>query len=149
MKSMTVVKVLNVLMIVFLVLMAITFVTLPLLVDKYGEMTGTYLASLFKVKLFLYLTAIPFTVLLVMAKKLCSNILQNNPFSPSSIKSLYIISICAFIDFFLYLIGTFIFKNLLSLTLMIAAFMVGMVGLVLSYLAKLALEIKEENDLTI
>ncbi|MBA2871413.1 hypothetical protein HNQ85_001683 [Anoxybacillus calidus] len=149
MKSITVVKVLNLLVMVFLVLMAITFVKLPMLVNKYGEMTGMDLTHLFWIKLFLYLTAIPFTFLLVMAKKLCKNILQNNPFSPSSIKSLYIISICAFIDFFLYLIGTFIFKNLLSLTLMIAAFMVGMVGLVLSHLAKLALEIKEENDLTI
>lgn len=59
-------------------------------------------------------------------------------------------SIAAFIDFLLYAIGTItIFRNLLSLTIMIAAFMVGLVSLILSQLVKVAVEIKQENDLTI
>ena len=149
MKVMAAVKLLNALMTLFLIMLAVTFLTLPLLVNKYAEMTGMNGTNLFWIKGFLYITAIPFAFLLAMAKKLCRNILQDNPFSRSSMKSLYIISICAFIDFFLYLIGTLAFKNLLSLTLMIAAFMIGMAGWVLAHLTKLALEIKEENDLTI
>jgi hypothetical protein len=55
-----------------------------------------------------------------------------------------------FIDFLLYAFGTiFIMKNLLSLTLTIAAFMVGLVSLILSDLFKVMMEIKQEYDLTI
>jgi magnesium-transporting ATPase (P-type) len=72
-KNSTVVRLINGLVIVFLVLMAIAFATLPLLVNKYVEMTGMDLAHLFWIKLFLYITAIPFTILLVMAKKLCNS----------------------------------------------------------------------------
>ncbi|WP_415640001.1 DUF2975 domain-containing protein [Paenibacillus sediminis] len=58
------------------------------------------------IEIFLYLTAIPFLILLVKARKLSKNILDNNPFCESSIKSLHIISICAFTDFLLYASGT-------------------------------------------
>jgi hypothetical protein len=85
-----------------------------------------------------------------MAKKLINNILRKDPFCQSNITALNIISICAFIDFILYVIGTtFILKNLLSLTLMVAAFMVGLTSLILSQLVRTAMEIKQENDLTI
>jgi hypothetical protein len=85
-----------------------------------------------------------------MAKKVCKNILQQDPFCQSSISALNVISICAFIDFLLYAIGTItILKSLLSLTLMVAAFMVGLVSLILADLFKVMMEIKQENDLTI
>jgi hypothetical protein len=143
-------KLLNMLVTLFLILLIITFFTLPFLVDEYMKTEGVQLTSPFALKLFLYLTAFPFFTLLVMVKKLCKNVLQNQAFSRSSITALNCISVCAFIDFFLYIIGTFIFlRNLLSLTLMIAAFMIGLVGLILAQLMKIALELKEENDLTI
>jgi hypothetical protein len=63
--------------------------------DKYMEITGEHTPNTFCLKIFLYLTAVPFVVLLVMAKKLCKNILYQNPFCQSSIKSLNVISICA------------------------------------------------------
>jgi hypothetical protein len=143
-------KLLNVLVTIFLVLVVITFFTLPLVVDKYIEIAGVQGPSTFSLKIFLYLTAIPFFVLLVMVKKLCKNVLQNQVFSVSTVKLLNVISICAFVDFLLYTIGTFIIlRNLFSLTLMVAAFMIGLVSLILSQLIKLAIAIKEENDLTI
>jgi hypothetical protein len=150
MKPSIVIKMLNWLISALLLGMVIAFITLPLIVNKYSETTGGEMGNLSWIKVFLYVTAIPFSILLVMSKKLCQNILKNNPFSQSSIQSLNVISMCAFLDFFLYTIGTFtLFKNILSLILMIAAFMIGIVSLVLSMLAKLAQEIKEENDLTI
>jgi hypothetical protein len=100
--------------------------------------------------IFMYVTAVPFFVLLMKMKKLCKNLLKNEPFTISSIKALNMISICAFSDFVLYTIGTIsILKNLLSLTLMVAAFMIGLVSLLFSHLVKDAMEIKEENDYTI
>jgi hypothetical protein len=150
MKTNFLAKLLNLFVTVFLVLLVITFFTLPLLVDKYIEMAGVQLSSTVSLKIFLYLTSIPFFVLLVMVKKLCRNVLHNLAFSLSSITSLQVISICAFFEFLLYTIGTFvILRNLLSLTLMVAAFMIGLVSLILSQLMKLAMEIKAENDLTI
>jgi hypothetical protein len=138
------------LLILFLVLGAIALMTLPFLVDKYVNITGEHTLNTFYLKIFLYLTALPFMVLLVMAKKLCKNILQQDPFCPSSITALHVISICAFIDFLLYATGTiFVLRNLLSLTLMVAAFMVGLVSLILSHLFTVMMEIKQENDLTI
>jgi hypothetical protein len=134
----------------FIVLLAIALIILPILVDKYIELTGEHPPNTLFLKIFLYLTAIPFMVLLVMAKKLCKNILHQDPFCQSSITALNVISICAFIDFLLYAFGTIlILKNLLSLTLMVAAFMVGLVSLILSHLFKVMMEIKQENDLTI
>ncbi|CRK80859.1 DUF2975 domain-containing protein [Neobacillus massiliamazoniensis] len=150
MKESIVIKMVSGLITLFIVMMLIAFFTIPFLVNWYNELTGEVGAQLVWVNLFLYVTAIPFAVLLVMAKKLCLNILKNTPFSGSTVQALNIISICAFVDFFLYTIGTMtIFQNLLSFTLMIAAFMVGIVSLVLSILAKRAQEIKDENDLTV
>lgn len=143
-------KFLNGLVLLILVLLAITCFTLSFLVDAYLKMAGIQMSGTLSLKIFLYATAIPFFILLFMVKRLCKSVLQNRAFSPSSITSLNIISICAFVDCFLYVIGTFwILRNLLSLTLMVAAFMIGLVGLVLAQLMKTAVELKEENDLTI
>lgn len=151
MKANFLAKFLNVLVTIFLVLIIFTFFTLPFLVDEYFAVTGAGVPdTTLWIKIFLCMTAIPFFVLLIMIKKLCRNILQNRPFSEDSIRAFNVISICAFSDFLLYALGTvMILRNLLSLTLMVAAFMIGLVSLILSHLIKVAKEIKEENDLTI
>lgn len=144
------VKVMNSLMTIFLVIMILVVISLPFLVDQYGKLWGIETTNTLVLKVFLYLTAIPFIVLLVKAKKLCHNILRADPFCQSSVEALNLISISAFIDFLLYAIGTIVvFKNLLAFTIMIAAFMVGLVSLILEQLVKNAIEIKQENDLTI
>ena len=140
----------NVLVILFIVIMGLTLITLPFIVDKYAELTGKIINNSLWIKIFLYITAVPFTVLLIMVKKLVNNILHENPFCRSSIKALNIISICAFLDFILYAFGTaFLLKNLISLVFTIAAFMIGLTSLILSQLFRAAMEIKKENDLTI
>ena len=143
-------KFMKFLILIFVVIMAFTVVTLPFLVDQYERFWGLESSDSLLLKVFLYLTAIPFIVLLLKAKQLCNNILQADPFCQSSVTALNFISISAFIDFLLYAIGTIvIFKNLLALTLMVAAFMVGLVSLLLAQLVKIAIQIKQENDLTI
>lgn len=150
MKSRFWAKVAYFIIILFIVLTAFTLVMLPFLVKKYAEVTGTQIQNVQLLIAFLYATALPFAVLLIKAKVLCKNILRNNPFCESSISALNIICICSFIDSLLYAIGTIvILKNLLSFTIMIAAFMIGLVCLILAQLARTAMEIKHENDLTI
>lgn len=144
------IKFTNSLIVLFIILMIIVLIVLPFLVDKYALLTGTQIQNPIFIKVFLYLTAMPFTILLLEARKLCGNIIRLNPFCKNSITELNIISICAFIDFLLYAVSTFIIlKNLLSLTIMVAAFMVGLTSLILSQLVAVAMEIKQENDLTI
>jgi hypothetical protein len=142
--------VMNALVILFIVIMGLTLITLPFLVDKYAELTGKIINNSLWVKIFLYLTAIPFTVLLIMVKKLVNNIIHKDPFCQSSITALNIVSICAFIDFILYTFGTaFLLKDLISLVFTIAAFMIAITSLILSQLVISAIAIKQENDLTI
>ena len=140
----------NILVIIFIVFMGLTFITLPFIIDKYAELSGKIINNFLWVKIFLYFTAVPFTVLLIMVKKLVNNILRKDPFCQNSITALNIISICAFTDFILYAFGTaFLLKDLISLVFTIAAFMIGLTSLILSQLVKTAIAIKQENDLTI
>jgi len=140
----------NILAILFIVIMGLTLVTLPFIIDKYTEITGKIISNPVWVKIFLYLTAIPFAALLIMVKKLVNNIFRKDPFCQSSITALNVISICAFLDFILYAFGTaFLLKDLMSLVFTIAAFMIGITSLILSQLVKSAIAIKQENDLTI
>lgn len=144
------VKLMNLLLMLLIALLAIALCILPFLVDKYIERMGIHTTNSFYLTVFLYLTSFPFLTLLIMSRKLCKNILEHNSFRPSSIRALNIISICAFIDFLLYAIGTFfLLKNLLSFTLMVAAFMIGLVSLILAQLFQMTMKIKQENDLTI
>jgi hypothetical protein len=144
-------RTMNFLVLIFLMVTILAFFTMPFLVHHYIKMAGGEpLNPYWLLTIFLYITAVPFFVLLMKVKKLCKNLLNNEPFTMSSIKALNMISICAFSDFVLYAIGTIsILKNLFSLTLMVSAFMIGLVGLLLSHLVKDAMEIKEENDYTI
>jgi len=107
-----------------------------------------------------YLCAIPYVIALFKLKKLSSLVVKNNPFSKESVKSLKVISICAFseiiifigctsylkhsVEFFKYIVlgGPYIVLTFLCLT-------IGLLCLVLSQLFEIAIEIKEENDKTI
>jgi hypothetical protein len=144
------VKLANVIIYVFIVLTIFAFVLLPFLVNKYIEFSEIQMQNASFLILFLYLTALPFAILLFSVKVLCRNMLCKEPFCKSSITALNVISICAFIDFLLYFVSTIVvLRNLLSLTLMITAFMVGLASFVLSQLVRYAMAIKQENDLTI
>ena len=140
----------NILVILFIVFMGLTLITLPFLIDKYAEFTGKIINNSLWIKIFLYITAVPFTILLIMLKRMVNYIFRKDPFNRGSIISLNTISICAFLDFIFYAFGTaFLFKNLTSLILTIAAFMIGLTSLVLTQIFRNAMEIKKENDLTI
>jgi len=140
----------DILVIFFIAALVTAMILLPFIFNKYTGFAGSQTFNSLWIKVFLYFTAAPFMALLIMTKKIINNIKRKDPFCHSSITALNIISICAFTDFVLYAIGTaIIFKNLLSLTLAIAAFMVGLTSLVLSQLVKEAMKIKQENDLTI
>lgn|GEM_PF-4314145 len=108
MKGSFLAKFVDLLILVLIVIMIVVLVALPFLVDKYVEFRGMQTSGILWIKIFLYLTAIPFIVLLVKAKELCNNILRDIPFCQSSIVALNVISLAAFIEFLLYAIGTIV-----------------------------------------
>lgn len=71
----------NILIIFFIVIMGLTLIALPFLVDKYAELTGKIINNSLLVKIFLYITAVPFTILLIMVKRMVNNIFCKDPFN--------------------------------------------------------------------
>jgi len=123
--------------------------TLPMLVNWYSKNVINSEIH-FSTTMFLYLTFIPFLIILMSVMKLSKKLLQGKPFCEESINKLKIISICAFIDFVVYLVGTlFIYRNLLCFILTIATMMVFIISSVVMELIKNGIELKEEIDLTI
>ena len=73
-------------------------------------------------------------------------------------RNLKIIKVSGFIISFLYLAGTFVLSNLVELSpgiamlgiiIMLSSAMIALIAGILEELLKKALEIKEENDLTV
>lgn len=108
----------------------------------------------------IYICAFPYVIALFKLKRLSKLILNNNPFSLESVKSLKFIAVCAFseiitftssimylkynFEFFKY----FVFGGPIIVVIFISIF-IGILCLVLSQLFETAIRIKEENEYTI
>lgn len=100
--------------------------------------------------IFIYTTIVPFLLILCSVIKLSKNLMKDDSFLRENLNELKVITICSFVDFIIYLIGTtFIFKNLVCFVLTFATLMVFIISYVIKELIKNGIEIKEENDLTI
>jgi len=89
-------------------------------------------------------------LILISVMKLSGKLLKGSPFCKESIKDLKIISICSFIAFIVYLIGSvFIYKNLICVIITFATMMVFIISSVVRELINNGIELQEENDLTI
>lgn len=85
-----------------------------------------------------------------MTRKLAKNIIDREPFSGSSSQSLKVISICALFIFLCYLFTCIFMQATFGIIVITAgAFMVALIAAILYRLVELAIEIKEENELTI
>ncbi|MGB3368810.1 MAG: DUF2975 domain-containing protein [Acidaminobacteraceae bacterium] len=162
MNSKSVSKILNILVILAIVITSSLILMTPFIVAAFFKSQFSLLDNklVIKVTIFIYLSAIPYLIALVKLKKLSSLIVNNNPFSIESVKSLKMISICSFseiiifatyinylkqtTDFFSYIVlgGPIILVTFICVT-------IGFLCLVLSQLFEIAIEIKEENDKTI
>ncbi|BCZ49361.1 hypothetical protein psyc5s11_54280 [Clostridium gelidum] len=98
----------------------------------------------------LYVTGIPTWIILWMTKRLSENIIKREPFSESSSFSLKGISICAIIVFICYLYTCiFLSATLGTIVITIGAFMVSLISAIIYRLVQVAIEIQNENELTI
>jgi len=106
----------------------------------------------------IYVTLIPFTYAIIEGLRLSRRVAKNEAFSRESVLLLKRIKICAFIISFLYFLGGIILYQLVDLApgiallgiiIMLASLMIGLISGILEELLRRALEIKEENDLTV
>ena len=99
---------------------------------------------------FLFITAIPFILLLIEVMKLSKSLLNDTYLNKETLKRLKRISIYSLIEFFIYLANIiFMYRNLVFVVVIIATLMVFMITSVIRELIVKGIELKEENDLTI
>ncbi|GAA0775895.1 DUF2975 domain-containing protein [Clostridium subterminale] len=151
MKNMLFRKILYIVSVLSVVITIIAGATLPNIVNWYlSNISNAGLDIGGGVKIFLYITYIPFLLILISVMKLSGKLLKGSPFCKDSIKALKVISICAFIAFVTYLAGTiFIYKNLICIVITFATMMVFIISSVVRELINNGIELQEENDLTI
>ena len=98
----------------------------------------------------LYTTGIPAWIILWQTKNLAHNIIRRKPFSLDSKKNLKVISWCAFAIFLVYTAAILFIPITVSVIVVIGgAFMVTLIGAILYKLVDVAIQIQEENELTI
>lgn len=108
----------------------------------------------------MYVTVVPFFIVLYQGLKLLNYIDKNTAFSESSVKALKYIKYCASLDSLLYAVGMpYIFyvadkddapgAVLIGLVFVVAPLVVAVFAAVLQKLLQNAIDIKSENDLTV
>lgn len=104
----------------------------------------------FGVMIFLYISAIPFLLIGLSVVKLSKRLLKGKVFYKTSMRELKIISICALIEFVLYLVGAiFFYHNLLCLVVMAGTLMVFIISSIVREIIGSGIELQEEADLVI
>jgi uncharacterized membrane protein (GlpM family) len=99
---------------------------------------------------FLFITVIPFLLLLIDVMKLSKNLLNDTYLNIDTLKRLKRISIYSLMEFFIYLIAIiFMYHDLVFIVVTIATLMVFMITSVIRELISKGIELKEEIDLTI
>ena len=148
---------LGILFITLIVLLIAAFI-LPVVARDFATETPEWAYLQYPLLIAIYVTLIPFLVAIFQAFKLSRLIQLNQVFSMAAARNLKIIKVSGFIISFLYLAGTFVLSNLVELSpgiamlgiiIMLSSAMIGLIAGILEELLKKALEIKEENDLTV
>ena len=99
---------------------------------------------------FLFITVIPFLLLLIDVMKLSKNLLNDTYLNIDTLKRLKRISIYSLMEFFIYLIAIiFMYHDFVFIVVTIATLMVFMITSVIRELISKGIELKEEIDLTI
>lgn len=132
------------------------------LLPKFAEMAADYYTELRYLKLpgliFVYCSAVPFYVALFQGVRICDSILQSDPFSRKNRKAFSIAGICALVVTLMYYAGTvtLVFLQVEHLIIYIVGVLIGSCALIFALLCAVldqllakAIEIREENDLTV
>ncbi|MFH5835330.1 DUF2975 domain-containing protein [Proteiniclasticum sp. C24MP] len=131
---------------------------LPQTAAVFAEDAPEYAYLQYPLLVAIYVTLIPFLCAIVEGLRLSRRVALNDAFSDLSVLHLKRIKMSAFIISLLYLTGGIILNTLvdmapgialLGIIIMLASLMIGLISGILEELLRKALEIKEENDLTV
>lgn len=140
------------------VIILVSCTLLPELAKYTAEMYPEYAYLQYPVLFGIYITVIPFYIALFQAYKLLNYIETKNAFSQLSVRSLHTIQRYAVTISILYvngMVGLLIFNALhpgiflVGMAIIFTSFVVAVFAMVLQALLKSALEMKEENELTV
>ncbi|QQZ09916.1 DUF2975 domain-containing protein [Heyndrickxia vini] len=141
-----------------IIILSLCVFLLPELANVAAKKNPEYAFLRFPILVGLYLTAIPFYLALYQGLKLLHFIEKKNAFSDIAVTSLGHIKICAITIFILYVIGIIVLVSqnalhpgiaLSGAVIIFATLVISFFAAVLQELLRNALDIKEENDLTV
>lgn len=134
-----------------ILLASIALISLPWSVEIIFRGSAFYaVVKHYEVLTLLYITGIPAWIIVWKTKGLAKNIMMRNPFSESSCRCLKVISVCSLFIFVCYLFTCMFLRATFGIIVITAgAFMVALIAAILYQLVVVAVEIKEENELTI
>lgn len=124
----------------------------------FAEDAPDYAYLRFPLLIGIYLTVLPFLIAIVEGLRLSRRVALNDAFSTQSVNHLKTIKFSSFIISLMYFVGFIVLTQLvemspgiglLGIIIMLASLMIGLIAGILEELLRKALEIKEENDLTV
>ena len=97
----------------------------------------------------LYLTGIFSYIILNEMRKIFNTLEARNPFINDNVRSLKVMSFCAFTIAIVYVTKVFVINSIMTMLVVLVFFLAGLLALVLAEVFKKAVIYKEEIDLTV
>lgn len=98
---------------------------------------------------FLYISGFVCLVLVNEVRKIFKTLNRRNPFMMDNVKSLHRIAVACFIIAAAYIVKIFFYNSVLTMIITMVFIIAGLFSIVLAEVFRQAVEVKEENDLTI
>lgn len=129
---------------------AVIYVFLPLIIKWYIYiLKQNNRESYYFILIFLYVTGLFALCICYEMRKIFKTLNRHNPFMMDNVTSLKRVSVFSFIISGCYVIKIICYNSILTMVITMLFIMLGLFLLVLSEVFKQAVEVKEENDLTI
>lgn len=122
-------------------------ISLPWLLSGYIEFTGKSPAIYGRLLYGLLGSAVPAFISLLCLHRLLGNISRNQVFIPANVRMIRIVSWCCFVVSAIYFV--FCFYYVMGLIIAILMAFIGLILRVVKNVIAQAMEIKDENDLTV
>lgn len=141
------------LFIIILMLIAVVcLISLPWMLNIFSDMGYFNSPSHFVyvyMLIILYLTGILSYIILNEMRKIFNSLEAKNPFIYNNVRSLKVMSVCAFVIAIIYLTKVLIYNSIMTMLVVLVFFLAGLLALVLAEVFKKAVNYKEEIDLTV
>lgn len=129
---------------------ACIYVLLPLVIKWYIRLLNqNNRENYYFILIFLYVTGLFCLLICHEMRKIFKTLNRRNPFMMDNAVSLKRVSICSFIISICYVVKIICYNSILTMVITMIFVILGLFLLVLSEVFKQAVEVKEENDLTI